>query len=66
MTKDMFRFIPTDILPLVGGASGSIVAIEDHPFSATWYGFLIMTFSGAVIGYFVKLLLDYLIKKKRK
>lgn len=62
MSKDMFIFKPSDIFPVVGGASGSVIAL-DHPFISSWYGFIIMTVVGAMIGYFVKLLLDLLIKK---
>jgi hypothetical protein len=65
MQKDMFIIKPSDIFPILGGASGSYVAIE-HTFISHWYGFVIMTVAGAVIGYFVKLILDCIIKKIKK
>jgi len=56
----------TDLLPVVGGASGGALAADKA--SLITVGsvlvFIGMTITGAVIGYFVKMLLDKIVKKK--
>jgi len=63
----MFRTF-SDLLPVIGGASGGAIAADKQPLITvnSVLVFVAMTIAGAVIGYFVKLLLDRICKPKNK
>lgn len=56
-------------LPLIGGATGSVISGSELPNTITMITLngcievMLYAFLGAVIGYITKLLFDYLIKK---
>ena len=62
------KIFSTDILPVVGGASGAAVAADTEKLFTAHdvIVFVIMTIAGAVIGYLVKLLMDKIFKKHGK
>lgn len=73
MTKKMTRFFnliwATDSLPIIGGASGAVIAneiISPIPPLYTIFSTIILAAIGSVVGYLVKLFLDYIINKRKR
>lgn len=62
----MVRYIcSSDILPVVGGASGGFAAAEALPSVQSVLVYIGMTIIGAIVGYLVKILLDKIFKHKK-
>ena len=68
MTKIFNTIFSTDIFPVAGGATGAVLAPYKSmfpTFEAIIYTIVIATI-GAVVGYMVKLGLDWVIKQLKK
>lgn len=70
ITKIFNSICSTDSLPVLGGAGGALSQthkiIEFLPTWETYVSAMIITISGAILGYFIKILLDKVFNCKKK
>jgi len=67
INKIISSLFNTDSLPILGAVSGAVSQI--NKFMPTWgaiFSLIILTIVGTIVGYLMKLLLDWIFKKIKK